>query len=299
MPQIPHLPVGLLVTRPFVISIVGLAVAVAALALALSLDNVDEVPPASAVSAVAAVAEGVGSAPDFDVVRLGEKGDAVLAGHAVPGAEVRILDGGRELGRAVADIRGEWVFVPTGPLPAGARALTLSARNPDGAMADGAVPVILVVLGQGEERPLALKPLTGGGIRLLNGLPGSGGRLSIDLLDHGGSDRLFIAGRAPAGAAVHVHAGDRLIGRTLADGEGLWRLDALAPSDGVGALRADVVDGKGKVVAQVEVSAQGEPVRVADEAGAVHVAAGPAQWRIARKLAGGGVAVTVVFAPED
>lgn len=282
--------------RPFVISIIGFVAAAAALSLALSLDNADEMSSAPIVPAMTVSGDSRGSEPEFDVVRVGEKGDAMLAGRALPGAELRIFDGGRELGRTVADIRGEWVFVPTGPLPAGVRPLTLTAHNPGGVLVEGAAPVLLVVLGQGDERPLALKPLAGGGIKLLNGLPGQAGRLSIDLLDRGDDDRLFVAGRAPSGAHVNLYAGKRLLGRVQAEGDGTWRLHNAEAVDEPAGLRAEQVDGKGKVEARIEVSARADLPPTGLASGGFSVAAGPAQWRIARQLPSGKTAVTVVFA---
>src|SRR4051794_20830435 len=49
--------------------------------------------------------------PSFDVARIGARGMLVSAGRAAPGAEVLLFDGGRELGRARADGRGEWVIL--------------------------------------------------------------------------------------------------------------------------------------------------------------------------------------------
>jgi nucleoid-associated protein YgaU len=67
--------------------------------------------------------------PRFDVVRVGARGGAVIAGRASPGAEVvLLLDGTRELGRARADARGEWVILPAETLPPGAWDLSLRAR---------------------------------------------------------------------------------------------------------------------------------------------------------------------------
>lgn len=50
-----------------------------------------------------------------------------MAGRAAPGATVTILSGGRAIGTALANARGEWVFIPSGPLPAGSHSFSLSA----------------------------------------------------------------------------------------------------------------------------------------------------------------------------
>ena len=83
--------------------------------------------------------------PRFDVVRVGTRGSAVVAGRAAPGAEVILLaDNGRELGRARADRRGEFVILPAEALPPGAMELSLRARLGDQEMA-GPDTVVLIV----------------------------------------------------------------------------------------------------------------------------------------------------------
>lgn len=84
-------------------------------------------------------------APRFDVARVGARGMLVTAGRAAAGAEVLLLEGHRELGRARADGRGEWVILPTDPLAPGARELSLLARAPGGDATPGEETVLLVV----------------------------------------------------------------------------------------------------------------------------------------------------------
>ena len=83
--------------------------------------------------------------PRFDVVRVGARGSAVVAGRAAPGAEVILFaDDGRELGRARADRRGEFVILPADALPPGAMELSLRARLGDQEMV-GPDTVVLMV----------------------------------------------------------------------------------------------------------------------------------------------------------
>ena len=62
-----------------------------------------------------------------------------------PGAEVQLLEGGRELGRARADARGEWVILPGDPLPPGPKELALLARSPGGDPIRSRETLLLVV----------------------------------------------------------------------------------------------------------------------------------------------------------
>jgi hypothetical protein len=83
-----------------------------------------------------AAAQAAMIAPRFDVVRVGARGSAVIAGRAAPGAEVILFaDNGRELGRARADRRGEFVILPAESLPPGTMELSLRARLGDQEMA--------------------------------------------------------------------------------------------------------------------------------------------------------------------
>ena len=82
--------------------------------------------------------------PRFDVVRIGARGVAVIAGRAAAGAEVVLLEDGREVGRARADARGEWVILPAEPLRPGTRQFTLLARR-GGEEVTGPDTVVVVV----------------------------------------------------------------------------------------------------------------------------------------------------------
>ena len=100
---------------------------------------------AARTDANAAAAQTAMIAPRFDVVRVGARGSAVIAGRAAPGAEVFLFaDNGRELGRARADRRGEFVILPAESLPPGTMELSLRARLGDQEMA-GPDTVVLVV----------------------------------------------------------------------------------------------------------------------------------------------------------
>ena len=84
-------------------------------------------------------------APRFHVARVSARGMLVTAGSAAPGAEVQLLEGGRELGRARADARGEWVILPGDPLPPGPKELSLLARSPGGDPIASRETLLLVV----------------------------------------------------------------------------------------------------------------------------------------------------------
>lgn len=95
--------------------------------------------------------------PRFDVVRVTPQGEAVIAGRAEPGSTVTVMDGGRALGSTQADSRGEWVFLPTEPLPAGTRELSLR-ENPAGGGAPRLSDRVVVLVTPEPGKDLAGRP---------------------------------------------------------------------------------------------------------------------------------------------
>ncbi len=240
--------------------------------------------------------------PSFDVVRINPQGDTVIAGHATPGSEIRILDGGQEIGRADVGPDGAWVFVPAKPLPSGARALTLVERTPKGQELSSLGSVLLVVPERGPSGapgPLALLSTPGGAPRLLQSPAASG--LGVDAAEFDEHGALRLAGRAPPNAMVQVYIDGHKMGDARAAADGHW---TLAPSQSVAPgehrLRIDQLGRDGQVIARAEAPlprdsraelAQGGPGAVTQ----LTIARGQTLWRLARSLYGRGASYTLLY----
>lgn len=290
--------------------------------------------PAAAAPTAAAAAPATAQPPRFDVVRVGARGSAVVAGRAAPGAEVLlIVDGRRELGRARADGRGEWVILPAEPLPAGAWELSLRSRLagdetagpdtvvvvvPEAAPAQAARPAATAAGTEPRAAEPAAEPASGpiavlmppaaaaAAPRILQGpqvLPPAGQaraaapRLGMDSVDYEEGGSIRFAGSAPPGAAVRVYVGDRHAGDAVADGAGRW---VLAPDQqppvGRNSLRVDQIAATGTVAARIEVPFQRDELPAnAFEARSVVVQPGTNLWRIARATYGRGTRFTVIY----
>jgi nucleoid-associated protein YgaU len=253
--------------------------------------------------------------PTFDVVRVEPAGNAVIAGRAAPGQKVRILDGDKLLGTVTADARGEWVFLPSDPLPAGARELRLESVAPDGTVTAGLGTVVLAVPeanrdlsgrrqdGTGE----ALAVLTGpqGDSRVLqkprgadgSGAPRPAGEVTIDTIDYDKGGRVTVGGQAKSGSEVMLYVENNLIGRVQADETGRW---SLTPDRGLEngrySLRADQVLDGSKVASRAEVEFDKRPLPEQLEGSrAVVVVPGNNLWSIARRTYGEGPRYTLIF----
>ncbi len=289
-------------------------------------------PPPAAAAATPSPAPP--TLPSFDVVRIAPDGNAVIAGRAAPGARVTVKDGDKELGQVTADSRGEWVLIPTAPLPPGGRSLTLGARLGDGPSVASEREVVLVV--PERQRDVAGQPATqptqslalsvpsagaGGGSTVLQAPPaaaGTGaagsaapppprpiaapapiqpqGQITIDVVDYDKAGRVVLSGKAQPEGDVRIYLDNRIIGETPS-GSGQWKM---TPKDDVAVgnytLRADLLGAGGRVVARVELPFQRAAVTPEVLAGGkVVVQPGHSLWRIARQAYGGGVLYTLIY----
>ncbi len=285
-------------SRPVLIAVAGAAVIAVAIGLSLWVKRQEApgpTPPAAGQSKTVAEQS---NKPSFDVVRINPQGDTVIAGRGMPRAEIVILDGGKEIGRTIADNRGEWVFVPDHPLAPGTRELTLQASNPDGSKSQTDSPVVLVVPERenGKGEALAVKVRPDGSIEVLQGpaaLEGAGD-LRVEGVRYDSSNRLSVTGRATAKDRVQVYLDDKLVGKTRADEDGKWHVGPkLALAAGDHKIRVDELGGDGKVAHRIEVTFN--PAGQVPAEGKITVESGASLWRIARRIYGSGFEFMAIY----
>ena len=283
-------------SRSTLIAVAGIVVI--AVAIGMSVWTKRHETPATTNAPAASAAKEQTNRPSFDVVRINPQGETVIAGRALPKAEVTILDGGAELGKVTADQRGEWVFVPDHPLPPGSRELSLKATNPDGSVTTTDAPVVLVVppRSNGKGQSLAVKVRPDGSIEVMQG-PEAGegaGALSISGVRYDSSDRLAVAGKAPAKAKIQLYVDDKAVGHTKADENGRWHVaPKVKLASGEHHIRADQIGDDGKVAARAEITFTPGGALPAD--GKLVVEPGNSLWRIARQVYGTGFEYMTIY----
>ncbi len=268
---------------------------------------------------------GRGRLPTFDIVRISPDGNAVIAGRAVPGAEVTVLDGGKPIGKVIADARGEWVLVPSRPLGAGGRKLSLHAKLPDGTVLESAAEVVLVVPERGRDvagrkvdRPQGAIALrvpksppgkAGAGLQRSTVLQRPAGRgnvkgrkgqkdaLTVDSIDYDRSGRVWMGGSARPGARVRIYLDNEPLGDAVADAHGRWSFQPERPlSPGSYRLRADELESSGRVARRIEIPfSRADAIIDLPASGIAVVQPGNSLWRIARGTYGSGLQYTVIY----
>lgn len=249
--------------------------------------------------------------PTFDIVRVEPDGSAVIAGRAEPGSEITLSSGDKEIGKATADQRGEWVLVPSQPLSPGNANLSATARTPDGKVVNSKKVVVVVVpeRPKGEpgnpapgKKPLAvLVPREGAGTTrvLQEPEPGPGigtDALRLQVIDYDEAGNLSLGGKGKAGALLRAYLDNGLIGEATVPGNGEWRLrpdKSVAP--GTYSLRIDQIIG-GKVAQRIELPfSRSEAVAKLPGDKLVIVQPGNSLWRIARRSYGEGLLYSVIY----
>jgi hypothetical protein len=228
----------------------------------------------------------------------------VIAGHAMPGDRVRVMDGASPIGEVTADPRGDWVLVPDAPLMAGNRQLSLEATGPDGGPVrrSGDVVALSVTPATSADRsPSTLAVLlpgeAGKPARVLQqpAAPSEGQPLSLDTAEYGAQGGLMLSGHAAAGGRLNVYAGDRLLGTVTADSTGKWSLATPHREETRGVeLRLDELAADGGVARRIAVplEAGADVLKPGDS---YVVERGNSLWLIARRLYGQGTRYTAIY----
>jgi nucleoid-associated protein YgaU len=269
-----------------------------------------------------------GAAPTFDIVRVERGGRTVIAGRAVPGAEVEIKSGDRMIDRVHADRRGEWVAVPPEPLAAGVRELSLAARvenrpaveseevvvvavpelpdppPPELALpgVDQPAPAQVAAMAPADEAFAVALPREGAGRGRILQAPGrisSDGALALEMLDYDEAGRIRLSGEASAGAALRIYVDNEPAGATVVKPSGRWDAvleHTLTPGDYM--LRLDQLSASGRPDARLETPftrASDPPVAGDVQVDYVIVQPGNSLWRIARRVLGEGMRYVHIY----
>jgi Na+-transporting methylmalonyl-CoA/oxaloacetate decarboxylase gamma subunit len=242
--------------------------------------------------------------PSFDIVRVDRRGTAVIAGRALPGADVTLKAGDTVLGKAKANGKGEWVITIDQPLPPGSLELYLEAKMGDGAPVRSAQSVVVVVPdpnAAGSDQPLVVLSQPGQASRVLQGPAGglSSGDLSLNSVDYDSNGTVVLSGKAKPGTTIRPYLNNQPLGSARADADGRWSLKpsgAIKP--GTYNLRLDEIGPDGTVLQRLELPferASQSALAAGAQSGSVIVQPGNSLWRIARRSYGEGDQFTLIY----
>ncbi|KAB2666998.1 LysM peptidoglycan-binding domain-containing protein [Brucella tritici] len=232
-----------------------------------------------AKQADAAPAEQASKTPVFDLLRVEPDGSVVIAGKALPNADVEVVAGATVVGKAKAGPNGDFAIVLDEPLKAGDHQLVLRATGADNNVATSAQTAIVSVPETKSGQVLALVEEPGQASRLITkpetapapqentdaapevtakadkpeAKPAQDLPIAIEAVEIEGQS-VFVAGKAKGGNRVIVHANDTLLGASLISPDGRFLVQSKQPlSVGDYIIRADLLDNANQVLATARV----------------------------------------------
>ncbi len=232
-----------------------------------------------AAQAGAASPQQQNNTPIFDLLRVEPDGSVVIAGKALPNADVEVVAGATVVGKAKVGSNGDFAIVLDEPLKAGDHQLVLRSTGADNNVATSAQTAIVSVPETRSGQVLALVEEPGQASRLITkpemapkpqdnteaapeaaakadkpaAKPAQALPIAIEAVEIEGQS-VFVAGKANGGNRVIVHANDTLLGASLISPDGRFLVQSKQPlSVGDYIIRADLLDNANRVLATARV----------------------------------------------
>ena len=230
----------------------------------------------------AAPAEQQNNMPVFDLLRVEPDGSVVIAGKALPNADVEVVAGATVVGKAKVGANGDFAIVLDEPLKAGDHQLVLRSTGADNNVATSAQTAIVSVPETKSGQVLALVEEPGQASRLITkpettpepqdnpqaapeatgkadgkdkpvAKPAQASPIAIEAVEIEGQS-VFVAGKANGGNRVIVHANDTLLGASPISPDGRFLVQSKQPLRvGDYIIRADLLDNADRVLATARV----------------------------------------------
>jgi nucleoid-associated protein YgaU len=202
--------------------------------------------------------------PAFDVVRVEPTGEAVIAGHAAPGAKIALTDSGAVVAEAVADASGQFAMLPPTLAPGGHRLeLDSAASGARSAARSEPVTIDVPVAKTAPSPPAAASPPTAAkaappvvAAKAVEPAAAVGSsRVSVRAVEVAEAGRLGVTGGAAASAFIRLYLNGSFLANAVAGPDGTWSLTVeRGMKPGSYAIRADSVDrASGAVISRAEV----------------------------------------------
>jgi nucleoid-associated protein YgaU len=256
--------------------------------------------------------------PTFDVMRLDPNGSAVVAGQVAGGARVSILVDGAEVATATADDTGKFVAMFDLPAAGAGRLMTMTATLSDGTTVQSESSVALAATTASAavaevSTPEATTQAQTGTTALAVSEEGAkvlqtdtnvaaevAANVTIDTIAYPTPDTVQFGGRATAGNFIRLYLDNAPLGDPATVGaDGTWNLTQTGIDSKVYTLRADEVDGAGKVASRYETPFKRETPEALAAASGEKVASAETQAPAADAAATAPATTAQTTAPAD
>lgn len=234
----------------------------------------------------------------FDVVRITNHGDAVIAGRSKPNDVIQLFDGEENLAEILADINGEWVWTSKSTLSPGLKRLYLKSFDQNGLELQSDQTIIIFLDKKNNKNPFVLKSSNNGFDQsLLLNLEQVSEGIILDLVEYSTSGNIMLSGRSEVNSSLSFFLDDKKVGEATSDEWGFWTFKSDDNMQyGKHNLRIDLLTENGVLSIFTPIFKE-EMVNILESLKdkKIVVQPGNSLWRIARKTLGGGMFYSEIY----
>ena len=162
----------------------------------------------------------------FDIIRISQDGDAVMAGKSEPNLEIFLFENDNKIASFFSDANGEWVWISENPLTQGLKVFNVKCFEA-GKVFESSQEIYVLGDNMSSKKPIVLKLDSSNfdDIDIYNTDYIDNG-LTLDILNYYPKKKLTVSGRAPVGTDVKVFANDVYLGNVSTDFYGNWKFSS-------------------------------------------------------------------------
>ena len=170
--------------------------------------------------------ESLGIPVTFDIIRISQNGDAVMAGKSEPNLEIFLFENNKKIASFFSDANGEWVWISDNPLLPGLKVFNVKCWEA-GKEFKSSQEIYVLGDDMSSKKPIVLKldSRNFDDVDIYN-TDYINNDLTLDILNYYPKKKLTVSGRAPVGTDVKVFANDVLLGNVSTDFYGNWKFSS-------------------------------------------------------------------------
>ena len=170
--------------------------------------------------------ENLSKSVTFDIIRISQDGDAVMAGKSEPNLQIFLFENNKKIASFLSDANGEWVWISDSPLTQGLKVFNVKCLEA-GKEFESSQEIYVLGDNMSSKKPIVLKldSTNFDDMNIYNTDYIDNG-LTLDILNYFPKKKLTLSGRAPVGNDVKIFANDIFLGNASTDFYGNWKFSS-------------------------------------------------------------------------
>ena len=170
--------------------------------------------------------ENLSKSVTFDIIRISQDGDAVMAGKSEPNLEIFLFENNKKIASFYSDANGEWVWISDSPITEGLKVFNVKCLEA-GREFESSQEIYVLGDNMSSIKPIVLKldSTNFDDMNIYNTDYIDNG-LTLDILNYFPKKKLTLSGRAPVGNDVKIFANDIFLGNASTDFYGNWKFSS-------------------------------------------------------------------------